>query len=245
MLDFTTLNLSFGRIRAQTGSMICLRMDRTIPLATDFDVLTSERCRRAWWAFGLAWVAVPALPSFANAASWLGYKNDTGSPVIIQSAIIVNSQLRWQKPHSLFPGEVAWDAIAAPGPRVIGVFDPKQNNRLIYQEGVTIGVAESSCRCRWSSRRHRGVNPLSRPNRNSSSLGRPRIRRAYRELDRTRRVRRKTRRARPRQALRPIPSRPRIRRRTRLRANRGENTHHFIAAASSARYSALADMTPS
>jgi hypothetical protein len=104
--------------------------------------MMSACCRRASWAFGLAWFAALALPSFANAASWLGYKNDTASPVVIQSAIIVNNQLRWQKPHSLFPGEVAWDAIAAPGPRIIGVFDPKRNNQLIYQEGVTIGVAD-------------------------------------------------------------------------------------------------------
>ena len=129
----------FGR---KTGTTIRLRIERVSLLATGLGVLNRQSYYRAIRAFGLVWVAALAMPSFANAASWLGYKNDTSSPVIIQTAIIVNNQLRWQKPHSLFPGEVAWDAIPAPGGRIIGVFDPKQNNQLIYKEGVTIGVAD-------------------------------------------------------------------------------------------------------
>ena len=66
------------------------------------------------WLTGL--VAL-LLPTIANAA-WLGYKNNTAVPVVIQSAVVVNNQLRWGKPHTLFPGEVAWDAVTTPGARV-------------------------------------------------------------------------------------------------------------------------------
>lgn len=88
----------------------------------------------------IAAAALIVQPQIANAA-WLGYRNNTQAAVVIQSAVVVNNQLRWGKPHTLFPGEVAWDAAPAPGARIIGVFDPKQNNRLIYQE--TVAVASS------------------------------------------------------------------------------------------------------
>lgn len=88
----------------------------------------------------IAAAALLVQPQIANAA-WLGYRNNTPSVVVIQSAVVVNNQLRWGKPHTLFPGEVAWDAAPAPGARIIGVFDPKQNNRLVYQE--TVAVASS------------------------------------------------------------------------------------------------------
>src|SRR5437667_11919982 len=100
------------------------------------------RFRQFGWSTGaLACLAALGVPSLADAA-WLGYKNDTNVPVIIQCAIVVNNQPRWGKPHPLFPGEVAWDAVTAPGPRLLGVFDPKQNNRLVYTEPITVGVAD-------------------------------------------------------------------------------------------------------
>lgn len=89
-----------------------------------------------WW---LTCLAALVLPTFVNAA-WLGYKNNTSVPVVIQSAVVVNNQLRWGKPHTLFPGEVAWDAVTTPGARVVGVYDPKQSNRLVYQENIIVGV---------------------------------------------------------------------------------------------------------
>jgi hypothetical protein len=92
-------------------------------------------------AAAVACVVGLVVPTSVNAA-WLGYRNDTTVPVIIQSAVVVNNQLRWGKPHTLFPGEVAWDAVPAPGARIIGVFDPKQNNQPVYQEPVTVGLVD-------------------------------------------------------------------------------------------------------
>jgi hypothetical protein len=91
-----------------------------------------------WW---LTCLAALFLPTVTNAA-WLGYKNNTAVPVVIQSAVVVNNQLRWGKPHTLFPGEVAWDAVTTPGARVIGVYDPKQNNRPVYRENIIVGSAD-------------------------------------------------------------------------------------------------------
>jgi hypothetical protein len=96
------------------------------------------RSRQLCVLFGLT-IAVFALPSAANAA-WLGYKNNTNAVVIIQTTdlVVVNGQVtagRSGKAHALYPGEVAWDPIAAPGPRMITIYDAKQKTRL-HQDRV-------------------------------------------------------------------------------------------------------------
>jgi hypothetical protein len=90
--------------------------------------------------FGLAGLVFALVPAFANAA-WLGYKNNTTAIVVIQAAdvVVANGQAktgRVGKAHTLYPGEIAWDPIAAPGSRMISVYDPKQNNRLVFQDRV-------------------------------------------------------------------------------------------------------------
>jgi hypothetical protein len=92
------------------------------------------------WSTWLAMFAAVVVPSFADAA-WLGYKNNTTAAVVIQAAdvVIVNGQVKQTRPgkaHTLYPGEVAWDPIAAAGSRLISVYDPKQNNRLIFQDRI-------------------------------------------------------------------------------------------------------------
>jgi len=91
----------------------------------------------------LVTVAAVSAPACACAA-WLGYKNNTNAIVVIQAAdiVVVNGQVKQIRPgkaHSLYPGEVAWDPIAAPGPRMIGIYDPKQNNKLVYQDRIDCG----------------------------------------------------------------------------------------------------------
>jgi hypothetical protein len=98
-----------------------------------------RQTRRAAGLFGLAVVIAALAPSFA-AAAWLGYKNNTPAIVIIQAAdvVIANGtvqQIRPGKQHILYPGEVAWDAVAAPGPRLIVVRD-KASNREVYRDKV-------------------------------------------------------------------------------------------------------------
>jgi len=93
---------------------------------------------RHYGLIGFAVLAAAAVPSRA-AAAWLGYKNDTNAVVVIQASdvVIANGQVKQIRPgkaHTLYPGEVAWDPIAASGPRLIAVYDPKQQNRLVLQE---------------------------------------------------------------------------------------------------------------
>lgn len=75
--------------------------------------------------------------SFVN-ASWLGYKNDSPSPIVVQTSIVVNGKIQGGKSHTLYPGETAWDNIPTAGQRQITVMDPKANNKVIGQETINI-----------------------------------------------------------------------------------------------------------
>jgi len=91
---------------------------------------------RTWQAWRIAAVLLIALlPACADAA-WLGYKNDTPAIIVVQSASMVNNQVRLGKAHMLYPGEIAWDAVTAPGLRQISVFDPKQPTRPLHRDVV-------------------------------------------------------------------------------------------------------------
>lgn len=91
--------------------------------------------RRRVGLFGLALIAGMLCASTADAA-WLGFKNDTNAVVVIQTATVVNGQIRRGKPYVLYPGEVAWEPVATPGIRQINVYDPKANNKQVHQDAV-------------------------------------------------------------------------------------------------------------
>jgi hypothetical protein len=88
----------------------------------------------AWALFAL--FAVLALPG-AGSAAWLGYRNDTKSPVIVQAASIVNNTVRLGRPHLLYSGEIAWDAVIQAGAKVITVYDAK-TKRVLYKDTLTV-----------------------------------------------------------------------------------------------------------
>jgi hypothetical protein len=79
-------------------------------------------------------VALSAVPASAHAA-WLGFRNDTSVPVVVQGTTMVNRQVRRTKPHLLYSREVAWDAILQAGNQMITVYDAK-NPRLILYKGT-------------------------------------------------------------------------------------------------------------
>jgi len=92
---------------------------------------------RTWQAWQIAAILVIALVPACADAAWLGYKNDTPAVIVVQSASIVNNQqVRLGKAHILYPGEIAWDAVTAPGLRQISVFDPKQPTRPLHRDVV-------------------------------------------------------------------------------------------------------------
>jgi hypothetical protein len=89
---------------------------------------------RAWQVWQAAAVLLAVAAPARAPAAWLGYRNDTPAVIVVQSASVIANQVRLGKPHILFPGEVAWDAVTVPGLRQISVFDPKQKNRLLHKD---------------------------------------------------------------------------------------------------------------
>lgn len=89
-------------------------------------------------AAGLIGLLVPAVAE----AAWVGFRNDTGSPILVQGASVVNNQLRRGKPRLLLPGEVYWDCILLPGRKLIIVADAQQPNVTLYQDFIIVAAAD-------------------------------------------------------------------------------------------------------
>jgi len=92
---------------------------------------------RASIGFVIAAMMAIAVSSTAH-AGWLGYKNESTVPVVVQTSTVVNNVIVRGKAHTLYPGEIAWDNIPAPAVRQLSVFDAKNNNKLILQDTVTL-----------------------------------------------------------------------------------------------------------
>jgi hypothetical protein len=87
------------------------------------------------WFWGMmALLVLGAGPAFSQAA-WLGYRNDTNAPVILQGSSIVNKVPRLGRIHVLYPGEVAWDAVLQAGDKTITIIDGK-TRRPLYKGTV-------------------------------------------------------------------------------------------------------------
>jgi hypothetical protein len=78
---------------------------------------------------------VVAWPLGARAA-WLGFRNDTGVPIVVQSGSPTRAGMRWSKAHGLYQGEVSWDSVVQKGARVIVIFDAKRR---------PVGKAQINC----------------------------------------------------------------------------------------------------
>lgn len=75
-------------------------------------------------------------------AAWLGFRNDTKDPIIVQGMSVVAGQTRQGRRHILQPGQEGWDIIAAPGLKKIIIVDAKQPTRVLYQDSVNIGATD-------------------------------------------------------------------------------------------------------
>lgn len=81
----------------------------------------------------LLWMSLLAfLPSQAHAA-WLGFRNDTSRPVMVQSLLVMDPRRppRTGKPQQLYPREVTWDSVIQPGKRVIEIYDARRPTLLL------------------------------------------------------------------------------------------------------------------
>jgi hypothetical protein len=88
------------------------------------------------WNAGSLLLAVVSLAGAAPPAeaAWLGFRNDTNNTLVVQGASFVNNVPRWGKPNRLLPGEVYWENILVPGPKLIAVFHINQPNRPLHRE---------------------------------------------------------------------------------------------------------------
>ena len=44
------------------------------------------------------------------------------------------------KPHLLYPGEVCWDRVLQPGPKLIVITDAKQPGQVLYSDTIVCGI---------------------------------------------------------------------------------------------------------
>lgn len=75
--------------------------------------------------------------SYGADGGWLGFRNDTNTPIIIQGVSIINRVPRQGPRHVLQPGQECWDVMIAKGNKLILIADAKQPTRYLMQETVT------------------------------------------------------------------------------------------------------------
>jgi hypothetical protein len=89
------------------------------------------------WLFLAAMTLVGAGPlSDANAA-WITVQNDTKRVIVVQSAIVVNGQVKRGKPVRLLPGEVLKEFHMPPA-MALEVYDPQNPNKAMLAAPLTI-----------------------------------------------------------------------------------------------------------
>jgi hypothetical protein len=94
-------------------------------------------------ALGLTVLALIAAAPAAGQAAWLGFRNDTKMPVVVQGATVLPRNIvRRGAPHLLYAGDVAWDPILQPGPKVITVYDANNPKRVLYQGTIVCGALD-------------------------------------------------------------------------------------------------------
>jgi hypothetical protein len=86
----------------------------------------------------LAVLAVVLLGAGQAAAqpTWIGFRNDTDLPVVVQGSSQINNVVRRGKPHLLYPGEAYMECIIYPGVKQFTIYDRKQPTRVLHQENV-------------------------------------------------------------------------------------------------------------
>jgi hypothetical protein len=73
---------------------------------------------------------------------WMGFRNDTNIPIIIQGVSIINRVPRQGPRHVLQPGQECWDVMIAKGNKLILIADAKQPTRILLQETVNYAGAD-------------------------------------------------------------------------------------------------------
>lgn len=87
---------------------------------------------------GIVWLLGPA----SALAGWLGFRNDTKTPLVIQTSTISDGGVTPGRPMSMYPAEVAWDNVVEPCIKNIAIYDPKQPKRPLFETKIQCGEAD-------------------------------------------------------------------------------------------------------
>jgi hypothetical protein len=82
------------------------------------------------------------LPLLARADGWVGLRNDSKTPIVVQASTVVNNRVVPGRLVLLYPGEVAWDCVVQPCVKSIAVYDPQQANRPLFEKKVPCGTVD-------------------------------------------------------------------------------------------------------
>lgn len=99
------------------------------------------RLARAIWVGLLACTALAAAPASSRAA-WLGLRNDSKTPIIVQTSTVVNNQTCPGRPLILYPGEVTWDCVVQPCIKDITICDAKTKKAIFEKKGTACGTTD-------------------------------------------------------------------------------------------------------
>lgn len=72
-------------------------------------------------------------------AAWLGFRNDSSIPVMVQSSCLIKEKPWPLKSQTLYPGEVAWQSILHAGPRRILIKEANTPNKFLLQVTILCG----------------------------------------------------------------------------------------------------------
>lgn len=89
------------------------------------------------WLFLAAVLAAGAGSSPEATAAWITVQNDTKRVIVVQSAIVVNGQVKRGKPVRLLPGEV-FKEFHTPPTVALEVYDPQVPNKAMLVAPLTI-----------------------------------------------------------------------------------------------------------
>jgi hypothetical protein len=89
------------------------------------------------WAILAAVLAAGAGPLPRANAAWITVQNDTKGVIVVQSAIVVNGQVKRGKPVRLLPGE-SLKEFHKPPAVAVEVYDPRMPNKALVSAPLTI-----------------------------------------------------------------------------------------------------------
>lgn len=81
----------------------------------------------------LALGSLAASPAEAQ-LGWIGFKNETQSPVVVQISHLAKGRVQHGKAHLLVQGNVAWERMLQQGEKMITVYDVAQPRRVLFQQ---------------------------------------------------------------------------------------------------------------